>query len=658
MPHVIHGEQTTAFYSDTSYEYKYPEGLDLRPESELSQELIKRIMERAQKSKTAYSDRRNAWRRTDKYLRLYHRPDIKSGQTEPIDRPKEAEKYRIHDDMGLPNIIMPSSHAALETLLTYTTQALLQYPIFTFNGTGPEDVQGAYLLQLLMDQHARKRGYILALHTMLRDTFAYGLGPIQPRWAVERGRWTEKTPGGHHTQTGFVPDGTQLRQRVEGILFEGNDLEAIDPYQFFPDPNVPVEQVDRAEFQMFLTRYNYGFLRGMEIPAEETFYNVRYARHTSGRSSLRNPDRDNSGGRDGQQLSLNDSSPIDILWAYIRIIPKEWKLSESTDPEIWLFGIAADKIIIHAEKTDDDHGRMRVRVAAPTSDGHTSAPIAALETVAPLQAFVDFLYTSHITNVSKSLNDMFVVDPGLVNVNDLLDPRPGKLIRMRPAQWGRGKVTEAIHQFNVSDVTQGHPGMADRLEQKILETVGANENMRGKLTHSGPRISASQAEGARMSSMSHMDRLSLLISLQVITPLGEIMASNIQQYMTEDTYLRLTGTQEERVSELWGEEIQNGRVKVSPLDLIIRHDVIAGDNFMASSQDADTLLELVEIALRTQHPEIIQRLDFLRLFVQIARQRGMKNPEDFIRMVPPAPTVVPDEDVENQVQAGNLIPAV
>ena len=33
---------------------------------------------------------------------------------------------------------------------------------------------------------------------------------------------------------------------------------------------------------------------------------------------------------------------------------------------------------------------------------------------------------------------MLVVDPYLVNINDLKDPQPGKLIRLRRPAWGRG----------------------------------------------------------------------------------------------------------------------------------------------------------------------------------------------------------------------------
>ena len=65
------------------------------------------------------------------------------------------------------------------------------------------------------------------------------------------------------------------------------------------------------------------------------------------------------------------------------------------------------------------------------------------------------MFNSHVANVRKAINDMIIYDPYLVNSNDLKNPAPGKLIRLRRPAWGKG-VKDVAQQLGVSDVTRGN----------------------------------------------------------------------------------------------------------------------------------------------------------------------------------------------------------
>jgi hypothetical protein len=53
----------------------------------------------------------------------------------------------------------------------------------------------------------------------------------------------------------------------------------------------------------------------------------------------------------------------------------------------------------------------------------------------------------------------------------------------------------------------------------------------------------------------------------------------------------------------------------------------------------------------------MQQFDITRIFMYIAQQLGAKNVEDFRRNIDRMqPTVMPDEDVARQVEAGNMVP--
>ena len=145
---------------------------------------------------------------------------------------------------------------------------------------------------------------------------------------------------------------------------------------------------------------------------------------------------------------------------YIDLIPKDWELSNNEYPEKWLFEVAADSIVIGAMKIEQNHGMYPVANASPDFDGYTPTPMSRLEVLYGLQHTMDWLFNSHIANVRKAINDMLVIDPWMVNINDVKDPKAGKLIRLRRPAWGKGKVSDYISQLISCIVTGKQIGRA------------------------------------------------------------------------------------------------------------------------------------------------------------------------------------------------------
>ena len=84
-------------------------------------------------------------------------------------------------------------------------------------------------------------------------------------------------------------------------------------------------------------------------------------------------------------------------------------------------------------------------------------------------------------------------------------------------------------------------------------------------------------------------------------------------------------------------------------DLIVRDGSIPGGNF------SDAWIQMFQII--AAQPELYQAFDLTRIFMYIATQLGAKNVEDFRRNVDRIqPTGMPDEQVLQQAQAGNIVP--
>lgn len=667
MPPIVYGEHTSRDQKfpmiDASYEYDYPDGLDLEPGSDLHRALVDKILRRATESQRVMSARYPVWREIDNSLRMFVRPDWKPvvGDTA---RPTNPTRHRTRQEeetrRTLPAVVMPTSYAALETLLSYMTAVFTQPPIIPFDGVGPDDVYGALLLQELIQQQSHRNKLLLSLHTQCRDAFAYGFGVLHPVWKRQMGWWTENRPVGYDSilEGEFIETGT-VKERVFGLLREGGAAENIDPWKYFPDPNVPIHDPQSGEYVSWVSRTNYNQLLMREMDEDEgLIFNCKYVRHTDGRSSLveTRSQRINSPTHRARHIGTGD--PVDVLWMYITIIPKEWNVGSGKRPEKWLFGLAADSVIVCATQADFDHGEFAAVVAAPDYDGYSSTPVSRLEVITDWQKYIDFLYTSHVHNVRKVLNDMIVVDPDMVNYYDLLEPGPGKLIRMRPSQFGRGTIDQAIRQLPIQDVTQNNVQEALMMHGQMMETIGVGENARGQLNHRGPRISATQASGARASALGFMERVATLIDIQSMGPLGYQLACNVQQFMEEETWVKIYGETARRMQEELGVEVTHGKLKVSPGDLIVDHDVIVNQRLLPNSQDPGVWTQLLQIALQSQHPDVIQRLDVMKIIKHIARQQGAKNFSDFEKAAGllPVPQVMDDGMVQEQVRQGNLAP--
>ena len=627
--------------------YKYPKGLDLKPGSETHRKLLDKIRRRVQRSREAMGNHYSSWNRVDKVMRIHARPDWQKRATE-----KGSDKKK-----DTPLFTMPLSLATRETLLVYMTSAFLQKtPIFQYEGGGPEDVYKALIAEEVIQSQVVRNTVGLNLHTQYSDSFTYGIGVSQPRWNREFGwRMQEKETGFVSRLTGLFVNTPPVKEKVWGMTYEGNALENIDVYRYFPDTNVPLHEPQKGEFNSWVTSENYASLLILEKEDADNFFNVRYLKNSSPSSSLLSGSIRPEG---VSEEKTNHSSQIDVLWFYCNLIPKDWGLGSSEYPEKWLFAVGADKVILSARQMDFTHNLFPVTVAAPDYDGHSAVPMSRMESINSLQTFVDFLHTSHITNIRKVLNDMFVVDPSLVNIYDLENPEPGKIIRMRRSQWGRGGLDQAIKQLQVSDVTGNNVNEAAFMANMAQEFAGAGDTLRGELAHRGPRISSTQAQGARSAGFSKMERLAMIIDMQTMQPMGRMFVSHMQQFMEEDTFVKVTGNRLKDFEKWYGSTSAGERVEVSPFDLLGEYDIVPSSGTVAGSQDPQTWIQLFQIALGSQNQEILNSLDFPKVFTHIASQLGAKNIGDFLKSPTSSipPQVVPDEQVENQVQQGNLLP--
>jgi len=468
--------------------------------------------------------------------------------------------------------------------------------------------------------------------------------------------------------TGLFGFGQKEKGVEEALLFEGNDLQNIDPYTALPDPNVSVHRIQDGEFFGWVEKTNIMNLLTSE-QTDADFFNVKYVEGMHNKvTSIYGEEKSNrerkwKGGQSnryhtmpGQGTSISGGGlatrPTDVIHMYVKIIPKEWELSESEYPEKWLFSIAADSVVIRAKTLDLDHNRFPVAAAAPDFDGYSAIPVSRLEMLSGLQNTVNWMFNTHIANVRKSINDVLIYDPFMINSKDINSSEAGKRIRTRRPAWGRG-VKDLVMQLDVQDVTRQHVADIGFMTSFMDKSGAVDDTSMGMLRQGGPeRLSAAEFKGTQMGQLSRLGRIARVIGLQGMQDIGEMFAANTQQLMSQEQFVKVTGRWQDVLVKEYGVKKlskDRGRMKVSPFDILVNYDLMVRDGSVPGGNFSEVWMKMFDIIAK--QPELHQEFDLVRIFHHIARNNGAKNAQDFTRT-----QVMPDEQIAEQSQAGNIIP--
>lgn len=623
---------------DANYSYDYPNGLKLKPGDELHDRLVSTLLRMAQESRQALMNAYPTWRDIDKTVTSYITPDTAELELKELDARKPI------------SIVVPISYSVREVLLSYWVATFIDMPIFRYSGYEDSDTIAGMLLEKIIEVQTIAAKMALNLCTMWKDSMTYGLGVVATTWRVKEGFRTVKVPTLGVGSGGLYSMGFE-RKREPAILYEGSALINIDPYTYLPDPYVPIHEPQRGQYVGWIQRDTLASM--LEGERNGDFINVKYLKHVDGRSSLyeeaKNENRREE--RFGGRPILGDlagSRPCDTIYIYAKVIPSEWGLGNSDSVELWAFSLTGDKIITQARPAEIDYNEFPVAVCVPDFDGYSVIPISKLNIIYGLQHVMDWEFNSHVTNVRKALNDMIVYDPSIINTNDLKSPAPGKLIRSRKALWGRGKLQDSIFQLAVNDVTQNNIRDASVLTQMAQMMSGAVDSVSGVERKGSERVSANEFVGRHSSALSRIEKDARIGSLMAHQDIAYQIASLNQQLLSEEQYVEIAGRYEQDLRREYGD---SRSVKVSPMDLLIRFNVIPHDASIPSGDFAQSWVQLFQII--ASQPYLAQQFDIGRIFKHVARKLGARNLNEFEVKT----QVMQPEAIDQQVQQGNLVPA-
>jgi hypothetical protein len=542
---------------------------------------------------------------------------------------------------------VPYSYATLLTAHTYMTSVFLsRSPILQMQGRHGEAQQGEQAIESLLDYQLTVGNALPNLYTWTLDPGKYGYGVLGHYWDEQTITSSEYVDEPVTFLGLAVPGKTQRKLKtVSSPGYVGARHYNVRPQDFYFDPRLPLMRFQEGEFCIRFDQLSWNKVAQRE--ADGVYFNVAQAKA----AATQNPSS-----RDMGSSRNNMPQNADILHAlesgagktpsilnthefYFELIPRDFELTKSVRPERWVFTIANESVVVSAQPMNLLSNMYPFDILEQEIGGYELFNRSLLEITKPMNEVLTWLFNSHFYNVRKSLNDQFLVDPSMVVMKDLEDPNPGRLIRLKPAAYGK-PVDSFVKQFQSVDVTRSHIGDSAMVADMIQRVSGVTDNIMG-MVNQGGRKTATEVRTSTSFGVNRLKTTAEWWSACGFAPWAQKLTQLTQQMYSLERKYRIVGDQVQ-----WGEKYMN----VTPDDIRGFFDFTPVDGTLPVDRYAQANLWQQILGGIQKMPQVGQSFDVPKIFAFVAQLAGLKNINQF-RI-----NVIPDGMALQNAQRGNSIP--
>lgn len=621
-------------YSGMNIEIPYGKEPSSNSDRPSHKNLLAAILERYHSAERKRRDKDKQWRQAEElYLAYIKKTDA--------DRVREQKQ-----DAGIPQYVtinIPYSSAILLTAHTYWSSVFLgRDPVFQYDGRHGETQQQVQAVEALIAYQQLVAGWLPPLYQWLLDAGKYGVGILGAYWCedYEMSSRVEDVP---QDWLGIFPTGKTKRQVVRERIraYSGNKLYNVRPYDFFHDPRVPIVRLQDGEFcgrRVEVSR-NYIYKNAdkfINLEELEKCWKTGAIEREQGSQANNLPDDIGAIG-----ITTNDKGFLELIEMNWEIIPKEWKLGNSTTPEKWVFTVGGKSVIIGARPAGDDHQKFPFFIQQYEIDAYSHTSRGMLEVTKPLNDAMTWLLNSHFYSVRQCLNGNWIVDPSKVVMDDF-SGGPGRLIRLRSSAYGmdvRTVMTQLLNQ----DPTQRNIQDMEIFEEFMQRITGVTDNVQG-LVNAGGRKTATEVRTSTSFGVNRLKTFCEYNSALGWSPLAKVVLQNTQQYMEEPMILKLVGD-----LPLGPNGLKS--IKVGPEEIAGFYDFVPVDGTMPIDRYAQANLWKEVIMGVSKIPQIAMQYDLGGIFSWMAQLAGLKNITQFKLQI------VPDQQALAMAADGSALPA-
>jgi len=581
-------------------------------------ELCKAIVSDLNRSRGHMSENYEAW---DKALDTYRSLRTADASDHRARRKGEPEKMTV-----------PLSYAQVNTLVTFLFLSYTQKEsIFELESTGPEDygpIREA--CQAILQREERQTRYHSKLVQALLDMARFKLGVLKTSWRYDSRILKRESPEIEIPFAGLQGISLSLDETPpeedEVIVYEGNEVDNISPYNFFYDTRQPLSKWQQGRFAADETEYHFQDLRKME--KDGSLVGTKHVTAFAMDAWKKREEGTRLGNVDPQMTrsgSVKGDFMVCLSNVQKKIVPVDYELSESQEEEIWVFAVANDQRILSARPLNAPHGEFTYDLLALSPDQHSELSDSLSSLIDPLQEVITWLINARVAAVRQNIEGRFVVDPSFVDVSTLTAGNKYIMLK-KNAPYNQG-VQAFISQLKTVDPTVTHMQDVQSLMQMMQVVSGVNENSMGQVA-SGRR-SATENRAANAGAASRMKLIAATVWIDGLAPQGRKLLLNCRQDMSFETYQKILGENAFETYDRFHPQ--------DPLELLGNEDYFSYDGTLSSEKNymAQSLQELI-VALAS-NPELAMAtgFDLVAMTKEAFALRGLKNLDRF--QLPPQP---------------------
>jgi hypothetical protein len=276
-----------------------------------------------------------------------------------------------------------------------------------------------------------------------------------------------------------------------------------------------------------------------------------------------------------------------------------------------------------------------------------------------------WLLRSRVDNVQAALNNLIFADPTQVNIPDLIDRNPWGVVRTLPGT----KPGDGVHIAQVPDITRGHwndiQAMGD-LKQRVSAASDAQQGMPTPDVRTATEIQRLTQLGSQ-----RLGVLSRICSAMTVRPMVRMMVANIQDAPALEGSVRVN---EDQMPTQLAPHVTDGYIDYGIQDLQgdIDYLVIDGTLPIEPTRNAETWMNMLQIMSQTGlnmeykmgkiAEEAIRALgvsdlDQFRISPEERQANGLSPSQEMaMREAARGASVQPNENVQREVEKGNLVP--
>lgn len=600
-------------------------------------QIISAFRDRLRMGRSEHNNRTTLWSQNEDVMKAY----IPESDNDNL----RQQSKKVDGKPQYTTIEVPYSYAMMLTLHTYLTSIFLsRTPIMQVSGRHGESQQAEQCIEALLDYQITTGGNIPALYIWILDPLRYGVGIIGQYWDDEQIAVSSRVPVARQFLGQPIP-GTESMKTIQQLVrgYSGTKLYNVRPQDFFHDPRVPIWRMQEGEFCIRFDQIGWSKAKARE--ANGVYFNLDVAAKNATQPQYRelgSPRTHLSNDSTIDQSILRDSkgnpTRLNLYEFYWEIIPADYGLGDGKVAEKWVFTICNENTVIGCQPLGLLHNKWPFDALEYEIGGYELFNRSVLEISKTLNDTLTWLFNSHFFNVRKTLNDQFFVDPTMVEMRDLEDPNPGRLVRLKPAAYGK-PVDQFVKQFPTVDVTRQHvqdSGMVADLLQKLL---GSNENLMGNTQ--GSRHTATEVRSATNNAVNRIKTVGEWMSATGFAPMSQKMIQMTQQMYDDERKFRIVGDLTQ-----WGEKF----VTVTPDQIAGFYDFVPVDGTMPVDRYAQANLWQQLLGGVAQMPQIMMAYDMPKIFAFVAQLAGLKNVNQFRLQI------LPDDQMRAQAAMGQSVP--